>query len=724
MATDRFLIAPYNSGWENDLEPFLLPDDAFVSLRNAYIYRGKIRKRFGARLLNENNITPQLTSRLRIALPGGKGVGITDPAGDATGIIPGANFASLGKLFSIYDPVLGEDILYTVYQVGAPANMLISDLVGTATYNTVTGAYAFTGVPGNTQIYFYPADPVMGLLTAETEAINDDRLIAFDPQFAYERSAGFWARLATETVPGDSVWTGTDAQFFWGTTWQGANVGDRIFFVVNFNEADRIRYFNLATNTWSEITYIVNGANELRSAKIIALFKNRLIVLNTKELTGAASVSYPNRCRYSQIGDPVAAATSFLEVPGRGGYIDCPSKESIASAQIVKDRLIVFFERSTWELAYTGNQVKPFVWQKIDSELGCESTFSTVLFDSDIVGVGNVGIHACNGAYVQRIDQKIPDEVFKIHNNNAGVDRVYGIRDYQAQCIYWTFPSQYNSPTYPNRVMVFNYVNKSWALNDDTITCFGYYQPSTTLTWADIKWPWSAWKIPWNSGSVQALSRTVVAGNQEGYTFVVDIDIAKNCPALQITNLTKPADVQLQIMKHNLTIDDYIYIENCIGSTTCNGKIYQVNSVVDANNITIIEPLFAGLYSGGGTVTRVSKIDILTKEYNFYLSQGRNCIVNRIDFLVDATAHGEIQVDTLPSSGVLAVESKKLETFPYDFIYPYELYQERLVHQVYTDATGFGLQFHIYLTNSQMINKDIAFEDFQVHGILFRAQPS
>ena len=97
---------------------------------------------------------------------------------------------------------------------------------------------------------------------------------------------------------------------------------------------------------------------------------------------------------------------------------------------------------------YTGNQVLPFIWQKINTELGAESTFSVVPFDKVILGVGNVGIHACNGANVERIDDKIPDEVFRIHNENEGVQRVYGIRDYDVEMVYWTFPSQEENSTF------------------------------------------------------------------------------------------------------------------------------------------------------------------------------------------------------------------------------------------------------------------------------------
>lgn len=48
---DRFLIAPFNSGLQANLKPFLIPEDAFSQLLNAYVFRGRVTKRFGERLM-------------------------------------------------------------------------------------------------------------------------------------------------------------------------------------------------------------------------------------------------------------------------------------------------------------------------------------------------------------------------------------------------------------------------------------------------------------------------------------------------------------------------------------------------------------------------------------------------------------------------------------------------------------------------------------------------
>ena len=58
MATDRFLIAPIdeNSGLQKNVLPWLIPDNAFSEFNNAYVFRGRVRKRFGSRWTGDNTI--------------------------------------------------------------------------------------------------------------------------------------------------------------------------------------------------------------------------------------------------------------------------------------------------------------------------------------------------------------------------------------------------------------------------------------------------------------------------------------------------------------------------------------------------------------------------------------------------------------------------------------------------------------------------------------------
>jgi hypothetical protein len=733
---DRFFIAPYgeNSGLQTNLKPWLIPDEAFSELTNAYVFRGRVRKRFGSRWTGGS----QFSSRLRINI--GTITGGTLSGSVRTILVDPGMPTSIGQSFSI------GTIVFTVYNPASGVQqMLRSDnVVSAATYDLSNSNFNITGVvlPDGTSVYFYPNLPVMGLPTYEQISINDEYVIAFDTRYAYTYSAGGWNRIAGATTTGASIWTGDNSQFFWGETWLGTDGSAKIFFVTNFNENEPnfMRYYN--GTQWNNFDPQIDATpNFLNSARIIVPFKNRLLVFNTWEgpANSLPGTNYSNRCRYSQVGSPLDSLAWRQDIPGRGNAIDASTTEAIITVEFIKDRLIVFFERSTWELVYQGNQAYPFTWQQINTELGAESTFSIVPFDKIALGVGNVGIHACNGSNVERIDDKIPDTVFSIHQNGQGVERVYGIRDYYVEMVYWTFPDTEASATfpYPNRVLIFNYQTGTWAFNDDSITAFGYFQPTVGVTWDSTTVTWDD-NVTWDSGAVQALFRQVIAGNQQGYVFICDADVPTNALVIQITNIVTGTGVTtLTAIQHNFRVEDYIYIQNATWSDASNGlndTIFQVINVIDANTFQVDNAPFTGTYSGGGLISRVSKISISTKEYNFYVKDGRNASVNKVDFMIDATSAGQIQVEFYASTsdvsllkdsqgnGVL-LGTGTLDTFPYPDI-TFEDTANRLWHPVYFQANGEVIQFQLVLDDSQMKSVAVMQSGFALHAMCINAQPT
>lgn len=740
MAVDRFYIGyvDQNSGLQTNVRPYAIPDSAFARLNNAYVFRGRVRKRFGAELLEGSVPTPgyeQLQSRLRI------NIGNTPGPLNIPGAFPQL---AIGQMFSVGDNI------FTIWQLGAGVTTFSTNPAITATIDSVVNpnTVTFVGAPPATTVYWYPALPVMGLSTLEQSNINDESLVAFDTQFAYQYTTTGFERIAGEAAPGDSVWTGSNSQFFWTTNYRGATASDNFLFVTNFNENEPnfMRYLSAGGTTWNSFRpQITVTPTYLNSARILVAFKNRLIALNTWEGAVSPGSNFRQRARYSQIGDPTDLVNGWREdVPGRGNFIDAATSESIVTAEFIKDRLIVYFERSTWELVYTGNQAYPFLWQQINTELGAESTFSIIPFDKVAIGVGNVGIHACNGSNVERIDSSIPDAVFEFHNENDGVERVYGIRDYYVEMIYWSIPDVTRDATFPfnNRILVYNYQTGTWAFNEDSITCFGYFQQQqsgTAIIWANLNQTWAETELTWGSAPLQGRFRNVVAGNQEGFVFLVNADAGRNAPSLQITDILTTPTTQLTIVNHNLSDGsmgpaDFIIIENAQGVTGLNGNIYKIQQVIDANTIDLGNVPFTGTYTGGGTAARVSVIDIYTKQYNFYANRGRNAYVSKVDFMVDKTSDGAITIDYFISSSEFSlvtggtatgalVGTSVLETFPYALI-PFEQQQARLWHPVYVQADGEYVQLRVYLSDDQVTDPDIAFSDFELHAMIFYATPT
>jgi hypothetical protein len=752
MPMDRFYIGPYdkNSGLRTDVKPFVIPEEAFATLNNAYVYRGRVRKRFGSRWLGNT----QLSTRLRVAIgttaSGTGNFSGNTPTNTVSGaaIVPGA----IGQMFSV-----GAEV-YTVYQLGIPAAMLISGTTTSATYNTTTGAVALVGATPSTTVYFYPALPVVGLLSAEQTTRNVEPTYAFDTSFSYSYNnvTGGWEIMNGSATPNAYYWLGFPHQFFWGANWTGSDPSFKIFFVTNYNIGEfvtsthpyNMRYLS-NTNQWTDFTpQITATPTYMFQAQILVPFKNRLLAFNTYEgATVGAALLYQNRCRYSAIGDPTNITTNWLQdVPGLGNAIDAPTTQAIITIEFIKDRLIVFFERSTYELVYTGNQAYPFQWQLINTELGAESTFSIVPFDKVAIGWGNVGMHACNGSNVERIDSSIPDQIFDVNNTAFGNFRVYGIRDYFVEMIYWTYPNAAQNTTFPfsNQVLTYNYKTGTWGLNDDSITCFGYFQPATGILWSSQTVTWSD-NIIWANGQAAALFSFVIGGNQEGFTFLIDPDTPINSPNLQVTNISVTANVvTVTSINHNLRSAQFVMFSNIVDTTgnltLLNGAIFKVIDTVlnpiTANTFSFIYPdntvVLAGVYRGNGTFSTVSLIDIYTKQFNFYANQGRNAAIQKVDFLVDATSSGEITVDmynsssllpVIPDSGTALLGTSILETSPYPNV-PREQFSERLWHPVYFQAEGEYIQFELTMSDKEMMTPNISQSDFQLHAILITSTPT
>lgn len=732
MPYDRFMIAPFDSGLDKSASKFLLPEDAYQRMNNAYVYKGKILKRFGSRYMGAD----ALKTRLRINL------GDVKVDGTFAGNVPGNKF-KIGQQFSI-----GTDV-FTVVTTGAVKDMLKTGGATIATYSTTDGAYNFTGASAGTAVYFYPSEPVMGFANLEYGPVNDHPAYAYDTQFAYLFSGDAW-NVALNTP----TWTGTDSDFFWTINWHGQTNDAVLMFTTNFNATDSMYYFNRATSTWTAFAPLFNATNFVQSARIIVPFDGRLLFLNTIERDPAgAGTNYfhPNRCRFSWAGDPTNA-NAYKEPNvagyGGGGYKDASTTEEITGVRLIKDHLIVYFERSVWELVKTGNPAMPYDWVNLNSELGTQSTFSVVPFDKLALSVGNVGITACNGVNIDRVDDKIPLDIFDIRTINNGIKRVSGIRDYQAEMVYWSWPHKDQSTysdIFPAKILVYSYKDGAWAYNDDVITTWGYFEQDIADIWDSDDQTWEDDDTTWASGVQPAVNKQVIAGNQQGYTFIVDKDIPYNAKVMQITNAVYAhPTMTLTIDNHTLSIGDYISLSDMNGMTISGSGIHRVSNVLDEHTVELYMPappyMVSGTYTGGGLAARVSRIDIVSKQWNPYIKTGNNFRILKIDFCVQKTPDGEITVDFSPNSAITAGDegismiseaiatnsllgTGILDTKPFT-LSPMETLQERLWHSVYFQTQGNCIQIRIYLADTEMIWPNISQVPFTLEGLILHTKPT
>lgn len=758
---DRFLIAPLKSGLITALPAWQIAEDSFAKLENAYVFRGRVTKRLGTELMGSgatSSMTAPLLSRLRKSLG-------AYAAGAKNTIIN----VAVGQQFSV------NDIILTVKNATIGQALLTTDVTITA---TVTGAAQVTFVgAGVGTLYFYPSLPVMGICNYQVGPINNQPTLAFDTTFAYQYSTTSWQETA-----GPLRLHGTDLNYVWTCNWRNApNTG--LLFISNFQVAnpngasvatdDPMYYWDGAT--WTPLTaagptgifaFLPGGMARANSpyvftARIIIQFKGSLLLLNTIENDNTGGTKgtpgfgmntwYRQRCRFSFLGSPLAVNAWYQSQQedaagntyGGGGFVDAPTQEEIVSAEFIKDRLIVYFERSTWEIVYTGNQAEPFQWQQINSELGSMSTFSVVPFDKAVLGIGDTGVHACSGANVERIDEKIPDNIFEISKKNSGSLRVAGIRDYFSELVYWAYPSialdSRNTRRFPDKLLVYNYQNTTWSIWDDTFTAFGYFYQQQDVTWADLMETWAEYTLTWGDGVQYQNERRIIGGNQQGYVLLFTRDLDVNAQSRTITNVAIGGDtytLTLTVIDHTLEVGDYVYVLDLNGINNFPAGIYEVITIVDKDNFTLVadEPGVTGVYTGGGTLFTVSQIDILSKQWNPYISKERSLFLQFIDFCVQKTALSQVTVDYYSSaSSYSTLEAAQqtntimgtsvLETSPYSTV-PFEQVQDLLWHRVYFQINGQFIQIRIFWSNDQLRTPSISLDNFTLEGLILCTQPT
>jgi hypothetical protein len=273
-------------------------------------------------------------------------------------------------------------------------------------------------------------------------------------------------------------------------------------------------------------------------------------------------------------------------------------------------------------LRFVNNAQNPFVWERVNVELGSDCTGSTIPFDKGLMAIGNRGIVISDGNDTQRIDDKIPDEIFDIRAINFGFTRVQGIRTFKSKLNFWTIPSSENPDgTFPDKVLVFNYDTKTWSFFDDCFTCFGYLYPSSSgETWAELTNPWSSYgTLAWNSGVSSSGFEIVVAGNQQGYVFKLEQPTGQNAPSLTILALTAANPGVFTVTDNNLPNGTWITLSGIVGITSddgvsLNGRNFKISKVLTTDptfTISEFEAIDGGTATGLTYTTSIGYVPII-----------------------------------------------------------------------------------------------------------------
>lgn len=871
----KIFIGNFPKGLSLNRLPFNIDNESFSYLFNAYVWRGRLKRKRGTillgRLQRQLSSSGNLTSGAFNLLSGLESGSSVTPG--TVSIIVGAN--------TYTEPSTPDGTL-----VGAPA--------GTGTINYSSGDVTISGGASSayTDTYsYYPALPVMGLRDLSIDVTNPNPLLmSFDTKYAYQlkqtsSEVNFYNVTFYKSSQVAFTWSGQDYEQFWTTNYLkafwasnsksgfhfvngtyvsgsttttvtfnfkslGSNfttlvVGDKLWFnewstggstisgitgtvsditgaasgnyVVTFATSqtvagsgiaqlltnsisgqDGIKWYdgdptsgtglptdstvgwvNFApplTATTTSIEDVPAALYYLVGALAIVPFKDRLLFLYpTIQSSTGNPIPLQDTIIWSWNGTPYYSIAPtglssditayYIDQPGKGGYLSAGLFQPIITVNPNEDVLLISFPTRQTRLVYTSNDLFPFGLYTINSQLGASATFSNITLDRGGLTVGTRGIVITTQESTARIDLDIPDSVFQIQaanngSNSFGARRVNSVRDFFKEWVYFTYPVNNSQWKFPTQSFLYNYRDDTWAILYENFTAQGTYRAENKFTWATCPFrTWAEWRETWNSGSTTAQFPSIVGGTPQGYVLIKGQGTGEAASGDIHAISNNGGNTQIQSFNHCVSASnpgtkngDYIYIENCIGSTYLNSQVGKVIQIIDADNFVIDILYESGTYLGLGTFSRLSQPYFQTKEFNFFWEQGRKVILGTQQYLLDKTNSSQVtlniflsqdfnnawnagpiipspdtQNSSLEYSQVLYTcpESTNLGLTPANtnLQMPTASSQAQIWHRINTCLIGDTIQLGITLSDAQMKNYSYATDEITLHAIQFNVKP-
>lgn len=221
MTPTRVVISGFQTGLEKDKPDFLISNESFIRLMNAFIWRNRLRKKPGVQKLGRLQREATLSG---INLDGSGNLA-------ATSLITALSLEASASLSP--GTVSFSDGTNTYTEPATPDGTLAGSPGGSGTIDyatteiTITGGAASQPLTGT--VDYFPNLPVMGIedfdndnKTASSQ-VNRQETVFFDTTYAYEFSSGSFIDASFyRTTNAPVIWHGADYQQFWSTNYQDA----------------------------------------------------------------------------------------------------------------------------------------------------------------------------------------------------------------------------------------------------------------------------------------------------------------------------------------------------------------------------------------------------------------------------------------------------------------------------------------------------------------------
>lgn len=364
------------------------------------------------------------------------------------------------------------------------------------------------------------------------------------------------------------------------------------------------------------------------------------------------SVQYSQGILYSGIRDSSGNGDKF-DVAG-SGLLQLDTADFIRGAKILGQVIILRASNSDWAIEKTRDAFNPYFSRLIPSEIGTDASFSPVSWYNSNKSLGITGALTCDARQTERFDNKIPDltneeidgETFEL--TYGGFDRINGQ-------FLWAYKISGSDSDTQNSVLVYNYEEGSWSINDQRFSVFGETDLGINLAWDDIdetenpSWlTWDTTEEIWDKIGLGKASQKTLAGDDLG--FIYDINVDYDDYYTNISGITQATHAVLTVDDSGFQVGDLVTISGVLGMADINNydpsetagvnKNYVPYNVLAATptSVTIdYDSSLSPAYTSGGSLSKVISFIAETIPFNPYRADGDRIYISHVDFLMENT---------------------------------------------------------------------------------------
>ncbi len=508
------------------VEPWLLPKDAFETLRNCHLKRGVLEKRKGyeefGRIIHINTATGVPTApgntvmgisdyytgvtKLLIAMDtkrvnryiSGSGMQRTITAittanagsrinvesvehgfltGDVVLIAGTTNYDGLYSIEKIDDDNFECAVAYVADETGTATEEVLKDVTTlrlrfkTGQNNGFTAGNTLVGAGSAATAIIDAVDIQVGTF-AGSDASGTLHLSSQTGTFTIGENLEISTDVGTTRGvnneggdSSDSKFTGDDTDFFSVQNWRGYG-----YITNNHDQIQRYTSNNRLVRFNIDLEDEGGPNNNVNTCLLMFVIKSHLVLFRTGERIS----SHYQRARWSEVNTP----TIFKD----DNYLDAPTEDWIITGGFIGDDLIIEFEHSTWRFSYTSDPDLPFRWDRLDNTEGCSATHSAVAFEDKLISVSATNIIATDGRDVKEIDAKIPDFMLEWALDKIGYSYSFLVKEESQILISYASASA----SKPDSALVINTDDNSFATYGLPIHVLGKTAIEETISTDDM----------------------------------------------------------------------------------------------------------------------------------------------------------------------------------------------------------------------------------------------